>query len=370
VQAWRVIGFYMLAVFAKIGVNRARRSRTSAAEMGGVMPSRPSALGYLVVSASNLDDWRAFGPGQLGLQRVDKSASTLAFRMDDRKQRLLVHADGGSTISAYGWEVESAAALDVLAAQVEAAGVKVERGSRALADERHVRDLVVLHDPGGNRIELFCEPAIASDPFAPGRNIAGFRTGALGLGHVVVQSADINPMIAFYRDVLGFGISDFYDKPFKACFFHVNPRHHSFALIQNEKSQVHHLMMEYYAFDDMGHGWDIAQAEERVAVTMGRHAGDDMTSFYTWTPSGFMVESGWGGKCIDPETWVPGDRSAGPSIWGHDRHWMPPEKRKQARDMVLRNSHNGLRRPVQVIEGNFNLMPGICPWWDGTRPKD
>jgi 2,3-dihydroxybiphenyl 1,2-dioxygenase len=338
--------------------------------MGGVMPSRPSALGYLVVSANNLEDWGAFGSGQLGLQRIDKSASTLAFRMDDRKQRLLVHADGGSTISAYGWEVESATALDALAAQVEAAGVKVERGSRALADERHVRDLVVLHDPAGNRIELFHEPAIASDPFAPGRNIAGFRTGALGLGHVVVQSADINPMIAFYRDVLGFGISDFYDKPFTACFFHLNARHHSFALIENPKSQVHHLMMEYYAFDDMGHGWDIAQAEERVAVTMGRHAGDDMTSFYTWTPSGFMVESGWGGKCIDPETWVPGERSAGPSIWGHDRTWMPPEKRKQARDMVLRNGHNGLRRPVQVIEGNYNLMPGICPWWDGTRPKD
>lgn len=333
------------------------------------MPSRPSALGYLVVSASNLDDWRAFGPGQLGLQRVDKSASTLAFRMDDRKQRLLVHADGGSTISAYGWEMESAAALDALAAQVEAVGVKVERGSRALADERHVRDLVVLHDPGGNRIELFHEPAIASDPFAPGRNIAGFRTGALGLGHVVVQSADIKPMIAFYRDVLGFGISDFYDKPFTACFFHLNARHHSFALIENAKSQVHHLMMEYYAFDDMGHGWDIAQAEERVAVTMGRHAGDDMTSFYTWTPSGFMVESGWGGKCIDPKTWVPGERSAGPSIWGHDRHWMPPEKRKQARDMVLRNGRDGLRRPVQVIEGNYNLMPGICHWWDQTRPK-
>lgn len=333
------------------------------------MPSRPSALGYLVVSASNLEDWGAYGPDQLGLQRIDKSGSTLAFRMDDRKQRLMVHADGGSTISAYGWEMESAAALDALAAQVEGAGVKVERGSRALADERHVRDLAVLHDPAGNRIELFHEPAIASDPFAPGRNIAGFRTGALGLGHVVVQSADINPMIAFYRDALGFGISDSYDKPFTACFFHLNARHHSFALIENAKSQVHHLMMEYYAFDDMGHGWDIAQARERVAVTIGRHAGDDMTSFYTWTPSGFMVESGWGGKCIDPKTWVPGERNAGPSIWGHDRLWMPPEKRREAREMVLRNGRDGLRRPVQVIEGNHNLMPGVCPWWDQTRPK-
>ncbi|HEY8578433.1 MAG TPA: VOC family protein [Beijerinckiaceae bacterium] len=330
---------------------------------------RPQALGYLVVSAKNLEDWAAYGAGQLGLQRIDKSAATMAFRMDDRKQRLVVNADGGSTISAYGWEMADAAAMDAMAARVEAAGVKVARGSRALADERHVADLVVLQDPGGNRLELFHGPHVATDAFAPGRNIAGFRTGALGLGHAVLHSSNIDEMIPFYRDVMGFGVSDYYDKPFKACFFHVNPRHHSFALIEHTQDMVHHLMMEYYAFDDMGHGWDIAQASDRVAVTMGRHAGDDVTSFYTWTPSGFMVESGWGGKCIDPATWTPGERRVGPSIWGHDRLWMPPEKRKEARDMVLRNAENGYRRPVQVIEGNYNLMPGVCPWWDETLRK-
>lgn len=325
---------------------------------------RPIALGYLVISAKSLDDWAAYGVGQLGLQGVDRSRSTLAFRMDDRKQRIVVNEDGRTTISAYGWETADAAALDAMAGRLEKHGAPATRGSRALADERRVADLIVTTDPSGNQVELFHGPEIASDAFQAGRNIAGFRTGPLGLGHVVMQSADIDPMIAFYRDVMGFGVSDFYDKPFKACFFHVNPRHHSFALIQNDKTMVHHLMMEYFAFDDVGHGWDIAQAHERVAVTLGRHAGDDMTSFYTWTPSGFMVESGWGGKCIDPETWVPGERSVGPSIWGHDRLWMPPEKRKEARDMVLRNAANGLRHPVQVIEGNYNLMPGVCPWWD------
>ena len=330
---------------------------------------RPVALGYLVVSAKSLDDWAAYGADQLGLQGVDRSRSTLAFRMDDRKQRILVNEDGQTTISAYGWEMADGAALDAMAARLEKAGVAVSRADRSLAQERKVADIVLLKDPGGNRIELFHGPEIAADPFQAGRNIAGFRTGPLGLGHVVMQSANIDPMIAFYRDVMGFGVSDFYDKPFKACFFHVNPRHHSFALIQHDKDIVHHLMMEYYAFDDMGHGWDIAQAQDRVAVTLGRHAGDDMTSFYTWTPSGFMVESGWGGKCIDPETWVPGERSVGPSIWGHDRLWMPPEKRKEAREMVLRNGRNGLRRPVQVIEGNHNLMPGVCPWWDETLRK-
>jgi phosphoribosylformylglycinamidine synthase len=78
---------------------------------------RPQALGYLVVSAKNLEDWSIYGPDQLGLQRVDRTASTMAFRMDDRKQRLIVNADGNTTISAYGWEMTDAAARDAMAAQ-------------------------------------------------------------------------------------------------------------------------------------------------------------------------------------------------------------------------------------------------------------
>src|SRR5580704_14646141 len=50
------------------------------------------ALGYVGVRARALEDWAAFGSGFLGMQRIDKSRSSLAFRMDDRKQRLVVDA--------------------------------------------------------------------------------------------------------------------------------------------------------------------------------------------------------------------------------------------------------------------------------------
>ena len=53
------------------------------------------ALGYIGVRAKDLGDWASYGANFLGLQRIDKSRSTLAFRMDDRKQRLVVDADGG-----------------------------------------------------------------------------------------------------------------------------------------------------------------------------------------------------------------------------------------------------------------------------------
>src|SRR3954453_7332426 len=98
------------------------------------------ALGYIGVRAKDLGDWASYGANFLGLQRIDKSRSTLAFRMDDRKQRLVVDADGGQGTGFFGWEVLDAAGLDAIAARIDTYGIKVARGSRALADERHVKD--------------------------------------------------------------------------------------------------------------------------------------------------------------------------------------------------------------------------------------
>jgi 2,3-dihydroxybiphenyl 1,2-dioxygenase len=326
------------------------------------------SLGYLGIRAKDLGDWGTYGTNLLGLQRIDKSRSSLAFRMDDRKQRLIVDADGGEGIGFFGWEVADAAALDAVAGRLEAAGVAVARGARALADERRVTDLLVLKDPVGNRLELFHGAETAGEPFKPGRSISGFRTGALGMGHVVLHTDNTEAMVAFYRDLLGFRLTDYYSHPFKATFMHLNPRHHSLAFIETGKNAAHHVMMELFSFDDVGQGYDIAQGEPgRVATTLGRHTSDYITSFYSWTPSGFMVEYGWGARAIEVDSWQAYERKEGPSIWGHDRTWLSQEDQDKARALRLRNAANGLRQPVQVMEGNHTLMQGACPWWDSVR---
>ena len=81
------------------------------------MTHAAQALGYIGIRAKTLEDWASYGTGLLGLQRVDRSRSTLAFRMDDRKQRIVVHADGGEGIGFFGWEVADAKALDARAAR-------------------------------------------------------------------------------------------------------------------------------------------------------------------------------------------------------------------------------------------------------------
>src|SRR5580700_5806039 len=110
------------------------------------------ALGYFGIRTKSLEDWATYGSRFLGMQLTDKSRSTLAFRMDDRKQRVVVQEDSGEGPSFYGWEVADAGAL---AAHLETAGVQTAPGSRALADERRVADLIVFSDPVGNRLEVF-----------------------------------------------------------------------------------------------------------------------------------------------------------------------------------------------------------------------
>ena len=230
-----------------------------------VHASAPQALGYVGIRAKDLRDWASYGPGLIGLQRVDRSRSRLAFRMDDRKQRLIVDADGGEGIGFFGWEVADASALDSLAAHLEDKAIKIARGARALADERHVRDLIVLHDPVGNRLEIFHGAETTTEPFRPGRSISGFRTGPLGLGHIVLnvdKPETIDRLMAFYCDALGFRLTDYYSEPFVARFLHINPRHHSLAFIQTGKNAVHHVMMELFSFDDVGQAYDIALGEE------------------------------------------------------------------------------------------------------------
>ena len=325
------------------------------------------AFGYASLRSDKIDDWAEYGPKFLGLQLVERTRHAVKFRMDDRKQRIVVTAEETEP-SAFGWEVGSATDLDTLAGRLEAAKVPVRRLDAAAAALRGVKDAIAFQDPAGTRLEAFHGAETAPEAFVPGRPISGFRTGTLGMGHVVLHVKSVEDMRWFYQDVLGFGLSDYILKPFKAYFFHVNPRHHSLAMIETGRDGIHHIMMELMSLDDVGQAYDIATAEPgRISTTLGRHTNDFMTSFYARTPNDFMVEYGWGGRSINPATWQPVEMTYGPSLWGHDRTWLPADQLAQSRAMRAKAAADGLREPVQVMEGNYEVGVGTCAWWDGVR---
>ena len=50
----------------------------------------------------------------------------------------------------------------------------------------------------------------------------------------------------------------------------------------------------------------IGAREIPLAMSLGRHTNDLMTSFYVRTPSGFEIEYGTGGLVVDDDTWTVG----------------------------------------------------------------
>ncbi|MBX6746580.1 MAG: biphenyl 2,3-dioxygenase, partial [Acetobacteraceae bacterium] len=76
------------------------------------------ALGYVGIEARSPEDWAGYGTGFLGLQLAERSAGQLVFRMDDRKQRLVVMPGERDGARFFGWEVADAAALTAIAARL------------------------------------------------------------------------------------------------------------------------------------------------------------------------------------------------------------------------------------------------------------
>src|SRR5205085_10449674 len=136
--------------------------------------------------------------------------------------RIAIAPAKGPDGSCDGWEVADAAALDAAAGELDAAGVVVTAGTKAELESRRVAGMIHCLDPAGHRVELFCGADSGDGEFTPGRDISGFVTGDLGLGHVVLMVAELEPAVRFYTDVLGFRLSDYMLAPFKATFLHTN----------------------------------------------------------------------------------------------------------------------------------------------------
>lgn len=276
-------------------------------------------LGYLGFEVSSLDAWRAFAERTLGLSlgaALDGGGFTL--RMDRHPQRFFIEPGPLDDASVIGWQVADLAALDAFAAKIPTH----TRGTPEECAKRKVSALIKFLDPSGVPTELFCGPELGAPPEQSPLVVSRFVADDLGLGHIVIGADDPKRSIAFYRDVLGFRLSDeircqYFGYDVDIAFFHVNRRHHSLAIGKRDRKRIHHFMLEVASMDDVGLCFDRAlKGRVPIAQTLGRHPNDRMFSFYAVTPSGFQFEYGYGGREVNDADWQPAvyDRI---SEWGH-----------------------------------------------------
>jgi extradiol dioxygenase len=281
------------------------------------------SLGYLRVESPEAKEWSTFGTEILGMAESEDPLgrpNVVALTNDDRPGRLTITEGPANRVTCIGWELRNAEDLELAAEELAAAGIDVRRGTDEERAAARVRDLVSFTDPAGFHHELFHGQLAMPGTFRPGRAMSGFVTGAQGLGHVVLVVPDLEASLSFFGRVLGFRVSDEIDTMFgRAVFMHVNPRHHTLALLGMPGLRgLHHLMVQVESLDDVGVAYDmVTDREIPLAMTLGRHTNDRMVSFYVRSPSGFEIEYGWGAATIANDDEWTATHMVSMSIWGH-----------------------------------------------------
>lgn len=294
-------------------------------------------LGYIGLEVSDVTAWCGFAQNVLGLEARPLPAGGAKLRMDARDYRLLLLPGPADDIAFAGWRTEDEAALHGHARGLDERGITYRwLGAEELA-VRGIGAALAVTDPQGLRHEVYAGDPRNETPFASTLVGSGFVTGLGGLGHVVFGTSTYAASKAFAETVLEAKLSDIIVQPITpdinadVTFMHVNERHHSIAFAdRGGGKRLHHFMIEVGAVDDVGRARDRHLVEGLlVAQDIGQHPNDQMISYYGVTPSGFLVEFGWGGRKIDDAVWQPG-RYARLSEWGHRPYGAMPRDAKAA----------------------------------------
>ena len=122
---------------------------------------------------------------------------------------------------------------------------------------------------------------------------------------MIMRHAGLDETWAFYR-LLGMRGSIEYqiprpgggeDEALRILFMHCNTRDHTLAFGVPVGKHVEHLMLEVDNLDDVFRTYELIEnSAHPIATSPGKHANDQMFSFYCVSPSGFRVEIGWGGR--------------------------------------------------------------------------
>ena len=284
------------------------------------------SLGYVVISAGDLDAWEKFATELVGLQVAERTPDRLRLRNDRAWCRLDVQRGEAEGVTTLGWEVSGPEDLAEFAKVLTNAGYAVTEESFEFATDRGAMGVISFDDPDGLRVELFYGQKVDKRRFVSPTG-ASFITGEGGLGHVFQLVNDDEKFRHLYFDLLGFKLSDYIEfGPRFGTFTHCNPRHHSFAFaaVPNAPKGIGHIMFEVDDIDTVGRAYDkvIKEGIAPLAISFGRHSNDQMMSFYVNSPSGFQIEFGTGGLLIDDSVWRP-SRFDVPNFWGHEHQKRP-----------------------------------------------
>jgi catechol 2,3-dioxygenase len=234
----------------------------------------------------------------LGIQSGDPArlaefySQTMNMRFERHGERLIgvgpmrclvIEPGHSKTLSFAGYEVKHPSQLEALSARLDGAGWRtIPPPTDIFAD-----GALALRDPDGNALVF----GIAREKDAPQSDA---RALPARLQHIVVASRDCARIADFYRDVLGFTLSDNVvdaDRQLKTAFLRCGSEHHDFAVFQASENRLDHHCYEAGEWNLIRDWSDhMAALGVRIQWGPGRHGPGNNLFVFVHDPDGNWVE--------------------------------------------------------------------------------
>ena len=224
------------------------------------------------------------------------------------------------------FEVDTDAELAALAARLKQSDVELVLGPRDGNPE--AGDTLWLSDPDGNRVEISvtAEDMLSVPPaLGEGQRV---RRHPHALQHVALRTVNLEDMVEFYTEALGFDISDWLLR--ECAWLRCNTDHHALILMQG-KQDVDHLGYSVPGSSDLLIWADyLSRQQHPMLWGPGRHgAGNDLFLRFA-DADGLHVElSAELQQYYDHEVTIPPrlwhSRSSAHNLWGVMPAWIREE---------------------------------------------
>ncbi|MFL6935287.1 MAG: VOC family protein [Xanthobacteraceae bacterium] len=272
-------------------------------------------LGHATLTTPDLDRAVDYYTQVIGLTVVARERERAFLASRHGLEAIALEYGPPNALARLSFQVAPGSHLASVAHELAQHGIKSERRSGISPG---IAEAIVFADPKGTLIEIFSDYAFAAEDRTP----AGIVP--LKLGHVAYRVKDVQQVVAFYTDVLGFRVSDWRDDTF--AFLRCSPDHHSVNFVFDETPQLHHIAFEVKDWPEIQRAAEwLAKNDIPLVWGPGRHIIGHNIAIYHRNPDKVRVEFftemdqmkdealGY----FDPRPWHQ-DRPQRPKVWGAD----------------------------------------------------
>ena len=252
---------------------------------------------HIALNCGAFDECLDYYAGPWGLERLsDSDDHTAMLRATGPEHHVLeLHRSDSNSIDHLSLGLADDRAVDAAAMGLGSAGVTLLGEPAALHRPGGGYGFRIA-DPEGRIVELSaCTDAVPAGPAQP---------TPVKIAHIVLNTADIESLSAWWCDVLGFRVSDWSER--QMVFLRCNSDHHSIAFNRGEWASLNHVAYEVPSLDAfMSSIGRLKRAGHDVGWGPGRHGPGNNAFGYFVDPAGTVPEVTAEVQQVDEATWVP-----------------------------------------------------------------